>query len=147
MAGNRINHRAVWLLVVVQQLLSFAWYSPYLFGFKWINLAGYRLSAVPPADTVAFYKPFLISICASALVCYGLAVLFKRLNVTCASRGVILASGCWIAFSFSPLFTHNEFANRPWALTLIDAGRDWIIFVSAGLVLAKWRLKAHYETE
>lgn len=147
MTGSRINHLAVWLLVIVQQLLSFAWYSPYLFGFKWINLAGYRLSAIPPAGTVAFYKPFLVSIFASALVCYGLAALFKTLNINSARKGAILASGCWIAFSFSLQLTHNEFANRPLTLTLIDTGRDWIMFVSAGLMLPKWRLKAHHETK
>lgn len=134
------------MLLIVHQLLSFAWYSPYLFGFKWMNLSGYRISAIPPADSFGFYKPFLISILASLLVCYGLALLFKALNVATVRKGVILASGCWLAFAAPLLLTHNEFANRPFSLTLIDAGRDWLIFVSAGLILSTWRLKKH-ETE
>ena len=68
-ANKRINHAVVWLLVVAHQLVSFVWYSPYLFGFKWMNLTGYRLSAIPPADSFGFYKPSLISIFASFLFC------------------------------------------------------------------------------
>lgn len=144
---ERINHLAIGMLVVIHQLLSFAWYSPYLFGFKWMNLAGYRISAIPPADTFGFYKPFLVSIFSSFLLCYGLAILIKAFNIITARKGFILASGCWLAFSFSMLLTHNEFASRPWMLTFIDAGRDWLIFVSAGLILPVWRLKKHHEKE
>lgn len=146
-AYKRINHLAIGLLVITHQLLSFAWYSPYLFGFKWMNLAGYRLSTIPPADSFGFYKPFLFSIISSILLCYGLAILFRTMNIVTARRGFILASGCWLAFSLSLLVTHNEFANRPWMLTIIDAGRDWLIFVSAGLILPIWRFKANHETE
>lgn len=140
-ACRRINHLAIWVLVIMHQLLSFAWYSPYLFGFKWMNLAGYRLSAIPPADTFEFYKPFLASIFASFLLCYGLAILIRTFNIVTARRGVILAGACWLAFSFSTLFTHYEFANRPWMLTFIDAGRDGLMFLSAGLILPIWRKK------
>jgi hypothetical protein len=140
-ADKRINHPAIGALVILQQLLSFAWYSPYGFGFKWINLAGYRISAVPPADTFGFYKPFLVSILSSFLLCYGLAILIKTFNIVTARRGLILAGGCWLAFSFATLLTHNEFANRPWMLTFIDTGRDGLMFISAGLILPVWRKK------
>lgn len=145
--SKRINHLAIGLLVILHQLLSFAWYSPYLFGFKWMNLAGYRLSVIPPANSFGFYEPFLVSIFSSFLLCYGLALLFKSLNIVKVRKGAILAVGCWLAFSFSLLLTHNEFANRPLMLTLIDAGRDGLIFVSAGLILPIWRLKSKDETE
>jgi hypothetical protein len=128
------RHSAIILLVVIHQLISFYWYSPYLFGFKWMRLAGYRLSDIPPEGSFALYQPFLISILSSMLICYGLLALMERFNIATMRRGLALALFCWLLV-FALMLTHNEFANRPLALTLIDAGRDGVLFAITGLVL------------
>ena len=33
---NKINHLAVWILVIVHQLVGWGWYT--IFGEKWLNL-------------------------------------------------------------------------------------------------------------
>ena len=33
--NNRINHLAVWILVVLHQLIGFGWYA--IFGELWLN--------------------------------------------------------------------------------------------------------------
>lgn len=128
------KHPAILVLVIVHQLISFYWYSPYLFGFKWMRLAGYRLSDIPPAGTFALYQPFLISILSSMLICYGLMAFMDRFGITTIRKGLTLALFCWLLV-FALMLTHNEFANRPLGLTLIDAGRDGLLFAISGLIL------------
>lgn len=34
---RKINHLAVFALVIFQQILGFVWYSKYLFGYTWME--------------------------------------------------------------------------------------------------------------
>ncbi len=137
-SGFRPNHLIIFMLVIAHQLISFIWYSPYLFAFDWMNLTGYRLSDIPPFGSMRFFTPFMLSISASILLCYWLATLIYKLNITSVYRGVKLALSCWLVFLFVFVLTHHYFANTSIALTLIDTGRDAIIFAVTGAVLTLW---------
>jgi hypothetical protein len=122
-------------LVAAHQLLSYLWYSPYLFAFDWIEASGFRLSRVPPSGTPAYYWPFVLSILNSIVLCYAMTWLYKRLAVTTALQGLGWALVLWFVFAFANMAVHHQFAQQAWALTLIDGGRDLLLFVLTGAVL------------
>src|ERR1700732_1832499 len=73
--NNKINHLAVWLLVILHQLIGFGWYA--VFGNIWLNLHAKTMTDIEnPHD----FAPYLIAIIASIFVNYGLAWLITRLN-------------------------------------------------------------------
>ena len=129
------KHLVIFVVIVVHQLFSFLWYSPYLFAYKWIRAAEFRLALVPGYDKLEFYIPFVTSIFASLLLCYGLFALLTALRVTRIKKALLLGTVCWLAFSFPLALTHNEFANRPITLTLIDSIRDLILFLITSITL------------
>lgn len=138
-----MNHWVIAGLVVVHQLLGMLWYSPFLFGYHWINASGFRLSAMPRPDEPGFYVPFALSVAASLLLCYALAYLFRRLDVRSARAGLGWALLCWAVFAFVPLLVHYQFAQRPWSLAWLDGGRDFIVFALTGAVIGALGFRNH----
>ena len=80
--NNKINHLAVWSLVVIHQLVGFGWYA--IFGNIWLNLHAKTMTDIERPHDVA---PYLIAIVASIFVNYALAWLISRFNATNAIAG------------------------------------------------------------
>jgi hypothetical protein len=136
----RINHLAVWILVVVHQLIGFGWYR--VFGNTWLNLHAKTMTDIEQPHDIA---PFLVAITASIFVNYGLAWLITRLNATNAVAGLKIALICWFCFLFvehSTVAVFSAFGTNPWPLVFLDMGRALLAWAISGLVLGAWHRTA-----
>lgn len=135
--NNKINHVAVWILVVIHQLVGWGWYA--IFGNIWLNLHAKTMTDIERThDWIAY----LIAIVAAIIVNYALAWLIARLNATSAAAGLKIALVCWFAFLFveySTISVFSAFETNPWPLVFINMGRPFIAFAVSGLVLGAWR--------
>ena len=133
---SKINHLAVWLLVVVHQLIGFGWYA--IFGNIWLNLNAKTMTDIENPHEVA---PYLMAIVTAIVVNYALAWLCARMNAHTAGRGFAIAFNCWLAFLFLEYATismFSAFGTNPWPLILINMGRPFLAFSISGLVLGAW---------
>ena len=133
----RINHAAVWILVIVHQLVGFGWYA--IFGEKWLNLHARTATDIERTHNVSAY---VLAIVTAIIVNYALAWLIARLNVTNATAGLKIAIVCWFAFLFveySTIAVFSAFETNQWPLILIDMGRPLIAWSISGLVLGAWQ--------
>jgi hypothetical protein len=132
----RINHAAVWILVIVHQLVGFGWYA--IFGEKWLNLHARTATDIERTHNVSAY---VLAIVTAIIVNYALAWLIARLNVANATGGLKIAIVCWFAFLFveySTIAVFSAFETNQWPLILIDMGRPLIAWSISGLVLGAW---------
>ncbi len=135
--NTKINHVAVWVLVLVHQLIGWGWYT--IFGEKWLNLHARTMTDIERTHNVGAY---VFAIVAAIIVNYALAWLIVRLNATNAIAGLKIALLCWFAFLFvehSTIALFSAFETNPWPLILIDMGRPFVAFSISGLVLGAWR--------
>ena len=51
--NTKINHLAVWILVVVHQLIGWGWYA--VFGEKWLNLHARTMTDIERTHNVGAY--------------------------------------------------------------------------------------------
>ena len=93
--NTKINHIAVWILVLVHQLIGWGWYT--IFGEKWLNLHARTMTDIERTHNVGAY---VFAIVAAIIVNYALAWLIVRLNATNAIAGLKIALLCWFAFLF-----------------------------------------------
>jgi len=138
--NNRINHLAVWILVVVHQLIGWGWYA--IFGEMWLNYHAKTMTDIERTHSVGAY---LVAFVASIFVNYALAWLISRLNATNAVAGLKIALICWFAFLFveySTISVFSAFETNPWPLVFIDMGRPFVAFSISGLLLGAWRKPA-----
>ena len=138
--NNKINHLAVWILVVLHQLIGWGWYA--VFGEMWLN---YHAKTMTDIERTHSPVPYMIAIVASIFVNYALAWLISRLNATNAIAGLKIAIVCWFAFLFveySTISAFSAFETNPWPLVFINMGRPLVAFALSGLVLGAWRRRA-----
>jgi L-cystine uptake protein TcyP (sodium:dicarboxylate symporter family) len=136
----KINHVAVWILVLVHQLIGWGWYT--IFDEKWLNLHARTMTDIERTHNVGAY---VFAIVAAIIVNYALAWLIVRLNATNAIAGLKIALLCWFAFLFvehSTIALFSAFETNPWPLILIDMGRPFVAFSISGLVLGAWPKRA-----
>lgn len=131
----KINHAAVWILVLVHQIIGAVWYSPFFFAEKWVEFTGKSMSDFSNASIV----PYFISIAASIITTYTIAYLFKKLSVANFVTGMYYAFIFWFGFLFVELATFNSFELRPFGLTLINGFKSLVTFLVTGFVLGLWK--------
>jgi hypothetical protein len=135
--NTKINHLAVWALVVIHQLVGWGWYA--IFGNTWLNLHAKTMTDIERThDWIAY----VTAIIASIFVNYALAWLIARLNALNAMAGLRIALLCWFAFLFveyATISVFSAFETNPWPLVFIDMGRPFVAFAISGLVLGAWR--------
>jgi hypothetical protein len=134
---NKINHLAVWILVVVYFLIGWGWYA--IFGEVWLNYHAKTMTDIERTHSVGAY---LYAIVTAIIVNYALAWFITRLNATNGVSGLKIALICWFAFLFMEYATisvFSAFETNPWPLICIDMGRPLLGFVISGVVLASWR--------
>src|SRR5438067_11036356 len=84
--NTKINHFAVWILIVLYFLIGWGWYA--IFGEKWLNLHARTMTDIERAHNVGAY---VLAFIAAVVVNYTLAILISRLNATSALCGLKLA--------------------------------------------------------
>ena len=137
--STRINHLAVWVLVILHQLIGFGWYAA--FGNMWLNYHAKTMTDIEQTHSVI---PYVIAIIASIFVNYALAWLIARLNAPNAVCGLNIALLCWFSFLFveyATISAFSAFETNPWPLVFIDMGRPFVAFALSGLILGAWRPK------
>jgi hypothetical protein len=135
--NSKINHLAVWILVVIHQLIGWGWYA--IFGDQWLNLHARTMTDIEHTHNIGAY---VLAFLASISVNYTLAVLIARTNSTGVWCGLKVALACWFAFLFMEYATisvFSAFETNPWPLICIDMGRPLLGFAISGLVLGAWR--------
>jgi len=138
--NTKINHLAVWILVVVHQLIGWGWYT--IFSDTWLNLHAKTMTDIESPHDIPSH---LMAVVASIVVNYALARLIVCLGKDSAVGGLKIAVLCWFAFLFVEYATismFSAFGTNPWPLILIDMGRPLIAFSISGLVLGAWQKRA-----
>ena len=72
----KINHLAVWLIVVLAQVIPMGWYS--LFADPWMKYNDLTMDFVQENESTT---PYIASIIGSIIMAYTLAWLFKKMNI------------------------------------------------------------------
>lgn len=128
-----INHWAVWLSVIIAQLVPAAYY--WFFGREWMRLNDITQQQIDNQDI----GPYVIGFIASIVTMYVLAWLFQRLEVDSAREGIILGLVLAIAFNAVHFLTIYMFSFRGIELAVLDAGVNLLVYGIAGLILGAWR--------
>jgi len=117
---NRVNFLALSVVVVVAFIASSLWYSPLLFGRRFLELSGLATAPSPnPAKALCeLFRTFVLA--------FVVAHLVLRLNIVEWKGALRLGLWLWIGFPVVLLTGSMLWQNVPWQLALIHSG-DWLI--------------------
>ena len=134
---SEINYLAVVLAAVAAFVLSWLWYSPFLFGNEMMKLQGVNPGAMSDMKMPAW--KMLGEFARSLVVAYVLARFVVLLGVVDWKGAVNLGVWLWIAFPVVLLGGAVMWENVPWRLAAIHAG-DWLVKIHLmAVILGMWR--------
>ena len=132
----RINHKVVWILIVVYFLIGWGWYA--IFGEAWLNQHAKQATDIERTHNVGAY---VLAFAASIVINYVLAVLIARTNPESFWCGVKVALAIWfiLFLEYATISVFSAFEINPWPLICIDMGRPFLGMLISGFVLGRFR--------
>jgi len=127
-----------WLAVLVVTVLGFVlgglWYSPLLFGNRWLSAIGKNasdLGSPAPAMSLTFFMALTTAIV--------LAFLVHGLGIDTLAEGMILGLLVGVGITGAAMASDYAFCRWPMELFLIQAGYRVAYTVLSSAILAVWR--------
>lgn len=125
-----VNLLAVLIAAVSAFVLGGLWYSPVLFGTKWMRLTGQNEETQKSGSMAKIFGGAFVLNLISALV---FAMFLGPRPGLAFGAGAGLAAGlCWVAAAFA---VNDLFERRPIDLTLINGGYVTIQFLLMGAII------------
>jgi hypothetical protein len=137
----KIKYPAVIVATLVHFILGGLWYSPLLFGNKFLQIIGWTPQQLEQMQAKGAAKELIVAFVTSLILVYVLAHFVQYTKATNAMAGIQTAFWLWLGFIATTNIATVLFEQRPLGLYLINAGYQLVGCALAGAILAVWRSK------
>jgi len=133
-----INYWAVLIATVSSMIIGSIWYTPKVFGNRWMKLA-----KVTPADTnVGAWLPIIVSIVLSFLLAWVLAgavaIAWHFYEGAFLWSAIVTAVALWAAFTAGRIIVHDVFEGRPSNLTVLNIAHELVTVLVMAIIIGVW---------
>lgn len=130
-----INWLAVILAGLSGALISWLWFSRYLFGDRWSRLAGLTQSRMEQGLPIAAAVTGVVSL----LMAYVLAYVASLIEAHSGDGDLASALGAafwlWVGISATSVIVHDAFDQRPVQVTVIAVGERLVTLLVMGFII------------
>jgi hypothetical protein len=138
----KINYAAVLVSGVVYWLLGGIWYSPLLFGGKFIEIMRWSPEQLARIEREGAGAQLALAFVGSLVAAYVLAHIVRYTNAENATDGAKTGLWLWLGFIVTTNLNTVFFEFRPLGLYLINIGYHLVAFLVMGALLAAWRKRS-----
>ena len=135
----KIKYAAVIVATLVHFILGGLWYSPLLFGNKFLQIIAWTPQQIEQMQAKGSAKELIVAFVTSLVLVYVLAHFVQYTKATNAMAGIQTAFWLWLGFIATTNIATVLFEQRPLGLYLINAGYQLVACALAGAILAVWR--------
>ena len=130
-----VNLWSVIVAAVVAFVLGGLWYSPLLFGKKWMKLS--KMSEKDMKGTNA-HLSYLGTLIISLVTAYILAVFVGYAGAMTFSSGMLAGFWVWLGFVATKSFGGVLWEKKPFALWVLNSGYDLLSLLLMAGIIAVW---------
>ena len=128
----------------IQFALGAVWYSPMLFGNKWMQLTGITMEmASKMSPWKAYGLTFIAYVALARVLVHALAYAKAR----SAQEGAVVGFWNWFGFIATIMCITNRYQMQPWMLWGIDSGYQLVNSILGGIILTAWDKKLWEKAE
>ena len=135
----RINYAAVAASALLYWVLGGLWYSPLLFGGKFIEIMRWSPEQVARIQAEGAGAQLALALVGSLVAAYVLAHIVRYTSAERAFEGARAGFGLWLGFVVTTNLNTVFFEFRPVGLYLINIAYHLVAFLAMGALLAAWR--------
>ncbi len=130
-----VNYLAVIVAAVIALVIGFIWYSPRVFGNRWMAYLGTTQAQLGnPGPT-----GMAVGVVASHLNAWVLAVLSLNLGGKSLTDGVMLGVLAWLGFMATLTAAQISFEKKPWGLWVLNNAHNVLVQVIMAAIVTVWR--------
>lgn len=133
-----LDYIAVAVGVVINMAAGAFWYSPVLFAKAWMSEVGLTAERIQ-ADRAGAYRGYAVSIVASIVIAFTLAIIVEAAGADTALDGLVLGLLAGVGFVAATQASNYTFESKSLKLYLINIGYPVVVFVVLGILLSVWR--------
>jgi hypothetical protein len=137
----KIKYPAVIVATLAHFLLGGLWYSPLLFGNKFLQLINWSPEYLREVESQSHVKELVIAFVMSFILVYILAHFVQYTKATNAIGGIQTAFWLWLGFIVTTHVPTVLFERRSFGLFLINVAYQFVGCTIAGAILAMWRTR------
>ena len=135
----KIKYPAVIVATLVHYILGGLWYSPLLFGNKFLQLVNWTPEHLREVESQSHAKELALAFVMSLLLVYILAHFVNYTKATTAIGGIQTAFWLWLGFVVTTQAPTVIFEGRSFGLFAINVAYQLVGCALAGAILAIWR--------
>ena len=135
----KIKYPAVIVATLVHYILGGLWYSPLLFGNKFIQLINWTPEQLRQVESQSHAKELALAFVLSFVLVYILAHFVQYTKATNALGGIQTAFWLWLGFVVTTQAPTVIFEGRSFGLFAINVAYQLVGCALAGVILAIWR--------
>ena len=132
-----ISYIAAIIATVVSTALGFVWYSPYLFGNRWIKEMGTTFDAIKERNMTKKGMAFVHSLgfIGTLLTAIILAAFFNTAFVVGISGLFLAGSLVWLGFMAPIMVNEVIYGGKSWMLFSINAGYQLVSLLIMSFII------------
>jgi len=135
----KVKYPAVIVATLVHYILGGLWYSPLLFGNKFIQLINWTPEQLRQVESQSHAKELALAFVLSFVLVYILAHFVQYTKATNALGGIQTAFWLWLGFVVTTQAPTVIFEGRSFGLFAINVAYQLVGCALAGVILAIWR--------
>ena len=133
-----INYWAVLLAMLSSMVVGSIWYTPKVFGERWMRLA----KVTPPGQASAAVVPILVTLVVSFITAWVLAgastIAWHFYGGGYLMASLVTGLLLWAGFTAARFITHDAFEGRPAGLTLLNCAHELVTIVVMAIIIGVW---------
>lgn len=133
-----VNYWAVIVATLSTLVVGSLWYTPKVFGTRWMRLA----KVDPKAAEAAGIWPIVVTVIVSFLTAWVLAgavyISWEFYEGAFLTASVVTAVLLWIGFTAARMITHDAFEGRPPALTTLNLAHELVTVLVMAVIIGVW---------
>ncbi|GAB09479.1 hypothetical protein GOARA_040_00040 [Gordonia araii NBRC 100433] len=133
-----INYWAVLLATLSSMVIGSIWYTPKVFGNRWMELA----KVSEPDSTASAVRPILVSILMAFVTAWVLAgaatIAWDYQKGSFFWTALLTAAVLWAGFTAARVITHDSFEGRPLGLTTLTLAYEATAIAAMAVIIGVW---------
>jgi hypothetical protein len=133
-----INYWTVVLATLSSMIIGSIWYTPKVFGNRWMRLA----KIDPDRNVGTAVVPILVTLLVSFITAWVLAgaaaIAWHFYGGGYLWSTLVTAVLLWAGFTAARFITHDAFEGRPTSLTVLNIGHELVTIVVMAIIIGVW---------
>ncbi len=131
----QVNYLAILLAAISTMVVGAIWYTPQVFGNKWMQWAKLDKAELDKAGPMPMVITFLVSLLTAYGMFHFIYISYQFFGGSYLTIALQTAAWLWLSFTAARIITHDAFEGRRRKLTLLTISHELVTFMVMGLIL------------